>query len=81
MILSVLRCADFLIGKAILKLSLNCRRLVFVYDNFVADVEIFRERGQRAEDNELQENGNPVNPVTLSETNIVSDLADPNPPN
>ena len=54
MILPVLRCADFLIGKAILKLSLNCRRLVFVYDDFVADVEIFRERGQRAEDNELQ---------------------------
>ena len=41
MILSVLKRADFLIGKAILKLSLNCRRLVLVYDDFVADIEIF----------------------------------------
>ena len=81
MLLSVLKRADFFLGKAILKLGPSYRQLVFVNDNFVAYVEIFRERGQRAEDNELQENENPVNPVTLRETNVVGDLAGPNPPN
>ena len=81
MLLSVLKRSDFFLGKAILKPGPSYRQLVFVNDNFVAYVEIFRERGQRAEDNELQENENPVNPVTLRETNVVGDLAGPNPPN
>ena len=80
MLLSVLKRADFFLGKAILKLGPSYRQLVFVNDNFVAYVEIFRERGQRAEDNELQENRDSVNPVALSESDIIGYLADPDPP-
>ena len=72
---------NFVSGKAILKLYRRRGGFFTIRGEFISDIKVFCECGQCAEDDELQEDWKAMNPVAFGETNVVSDLANPDPPN